>query len=577
MTERARAEAALLASLGPSRRRRTGCYLTPPALAEAMAQRLAPLLASGRPGRRRLVLDPAAGTGRLLAAVASAVPVPAPRLVGVELQPEVAAVARDLQPAATVHVADGLALLAPGPRAAVLGSAHAEVDAVIANPPYLGEKGNAEVFRALRAAVPEWGPLMAPRQDLQQLFVLLALRLLRPGGELVFLMNGYWLTSDAGAALREALDRDADLLELVDFGATRLFDDAPGQHGLLLHARRRRPATIRGLEDTVFSHVLAPEAELPELCRQLAHGGPAVARTRGSIATSGARGRWYFPAATRVPSGDTPGDRPNDGPDDGIDARLARLERAGVPLGELFETHQGVVSGADRVTASNAEHLGDAARVGEGVFVLGDDEIEALGFSAEERAHLRRVVRGRQITPFAVAPAEAWIIYATDELPIERLPRLHRHLARFEPLLRRRRECQTGTMPWFRLHWPRSPRLFDRPRLITPRRATTPRFALALPGHCEQSDLALITDPGDDEARLGALLVVLNSGVVADWCRHRGKQKGAMREFFGRSLEEIPLPAAVRDDPAAFAALAAFADGSDRERAEAEVRALYGR
>jgi adenine-specific DNA-methyltransferase len=570
VTEPARAEAALLAALGLTRRRRTGCYLTPPPLAETMAQRLVPLLTS-HPGHRRVVLDPAAGTGRLLAAVASAVPGPAPRLVGVELQPEVAALAQALHPAATVHTGDGLALLAPGPRAALFGGADAQVDAVIANPPYLGEKGNAEVFRALRAAVPEWGPLMAPRQDLQQLFVLLALRLLRPGGELVFLMNGYWLTSDAGAALREALDRDADLLELVDFGATRLFEDAPGQHGLLLHARRRRQGTIPGIlpgiGDTEFSQVLAPQTELTELCRQLAHGGPAVARVRGHIATSGARGRWYFPAETRAPS------------DDNTDARLARLERAGVPLGELFATHQGVVSGADRVTASNVAHLGTAARVGEGVFVLSDDEVEALGLSDEERAHLRRVVRGRQIGPYAVAPAEAWIIYATDELPLERLPGLHRHLARFEPLLRRRRECQTGTMPWYRLHWPRSPRLFDRPRLITPRRAPTPRFALALPGHCEQSDLALITDPRDDETRLAALLVVLNSAVVADWCRHRGKQKGAMREFFGRSLEEIPLPAAARDDPAAFAALAAFADGRhrDRERAESLVRALYDR
>jgi hypothetical protein len=96
---------------------------------------------------------------------------------------------------------------------------------------------------------------------------------------------------------------------------------------------------------------------------------------------------------------------------------------------------------------------------------------------------------------------------------------------------------------------------------------------MGLAGHCEQSDIALITCPSDDARRLTGLAVLLNSAPVALWCRHRGKHKGRVRELFGRALEEIPLPAGVRESPTVWYELAALAGDP---RVDEVVASLYG-
>jgi hypothetical protein len=82
----------------------------------------------------------------------------------------------------------------------------------------------------------------------------------------------------------------------------------------------------------------------------------------------------------------------------------------------------------------------------------------------------------------------------------------------------------------------------------------------------------MITVADDDVELLRALAVVLNSDLLRLWCRHRGKQKGAVREYFGRLLEEIPLPRAVTDDVAGFRELARFAEPDLARTFEANER-----
>ena len=85
----------------------------------------------------------------------------------------------------------------------------------------------------------------------------------------------------------------------------------------------------------------------------------------------------------------------------------------------------------------------------------------------------------------------------------------------------------------------------------------------------------MITSPDDRISRLAALMVVLNSDIIGLWSKYRGKQKGLVREFFGRALEEIPIPVAVLEQPRAFEELACYAQGNDREEANRMVAELF--
>jgi adenine-specific DNA-methyltransferase len=570
-------DASLLTALAPEQRRRLGCYFTPMPLAELMAEWVLEARSDGGEGVRDAYIDPAAGSGRLLQAVGQRLREPpgargsvgtelAERLVGIERVPELArytnrrlrdslGLSRDV-----CHVDDALALFRASVRRQRLG--RASFEGVVANPPYVREKSHKALFRAVLEREPAWAEHFRPRQDLQRLFLILGLELLAPAGHLVYLVNPYWLHSDGAQALRERVRRRARVACMVDFGELRIFPDAVGQHNLLIHLVDHRGSGPDTAEPTLYVRVRGmPEGGLRRLCellRRLRRGEPVArrhleARWEREPPPRGRRGRWHWPSKN--------------------DALLAQMEDTEVVLGDLFETHQGVVSGADKVTRRHLSHLADDVSLGQGIFVLRRDEVDALDLNAFERALVRPLYRARHIRALAIEPAERAILYLYRGVEASRCPNLLAHLARFRPILERRRECRQGTIPWYELHWPRAPSLFDRPRLVTPRRSQAPRFAMGLAGHCEQSDIALITCPSDDARRLTGLAVLLNSAPVALWCRHRGKHKGRVRELFGRALEEIPLPAGVRESPTVWYELAALAGDP---RVDEVVASLYG-
>lgn len=499
-----------------------------------------------------LVFDPAAGSGRLLAA-ALGESRGSIRLRGVELQPALASLANQQLGPGAVSVGDGLGLLEAAARRRLLGVE--SVDCVIANPPYVREKSNRAAFEAVRAD-PAWDRWVRPRQDLQQLFLHLALDVLRPGGQLVFLTTNYWLTTDAAQPLRSRIHSAYNVLRMVDFGGLTLFPAAPGHHSLLIHLERdgKRPGrpgryqTIRqspGL-DGMSCALLAESDRDPHW---------DVEDRRGAIRRSGATSRWYFP-----------------GPHD---AELARLEAGALRLGAVFQTHQGIVSGADRVSRRNAQHIEDPPPFGAGIFLLSGAERDRLSLNDAEQGLVRQVLRGGEIAPFTASPGDTYVLMLDRETTLRGRPQLLRHLNRFRPLLERRREVRLGLIPWFQLHWPRATGLFDRPRIVTPRRAPSPRFAMAPSGSCEQSDVAMITDPADDRDMLRALLTVLNSPTVARWCAARGRHKGPIREYFGSALEDIPIPHTASDDPARFKRLGVFAEEGPSDRAWTAVDAQF--
>jgi methylase of polypeptide subunit release factors len=211
-----------------------------------------------RAARARLralrALDPACGAGaflvglleeivRLGRALGTASPegaaarVVSENLFGVDVDPHAVAVTRRRLAAAVsgahpaLAVGDALRLdwprvfpsLAQFPTGGhgTRGAAQAGFDLVIGNPPYLrqeridrqGRLGPGTKRATWEAARRRWGRDLgiSKRADLYVYFFLEALRLLRPGGGLVFLTSHAWLDLDYGAALRAFLLEEADL------------------------------------------------------------------------------------------------------------------------------------------------------------------------------------------------------------------------------------------------------------------------------------------------------------------------------------------------------------------------------
>ena len=337
------------ATFAPRRRRQDGIYYTPERWADRLATALEWLPEHEEGGERPIVVDLSAGGGALLTAALRA----RPDLVayGVEIHATAALGAAmelvrtrgdDRRAEDRVIVGDGLALghLPEG-----------RVAAVLANPPYLGEKGNRRRFKAIKRAHPHLKRWCTARLDLHYLFLHRALDLLAPGGLLVALTSAYWLRASGASALRGDLLKRAHPQLFVQHSGRRLFADAPGHDSLFMVARRRGVGAAPSGE----ARALRIEAT-QEALSEAASGSLVRAYERARPCEGGLSAKGFLiqvgPEALHATC-----------------AERARCQR----LDALFGDRQGFVSGADRVTRAHLKRLGalSQARLGEGLFLFG--------------------------------------------------------------------------------------------------------------------------------------------------------------------------------------------------------------
>jgi N-6 DNA Methylase len=231
------------AVLDPARRRRRGAFYTPPAVAaELAAATLAGL------GPDASVWDPAVGGGSLLLAAArelisagaDAAAVVSSQLGGVDtdaLAVDVAVTALGVLAggnATRVGVGDGLAVTLSG------------WDAVVANPPFLGQlKSDTARSReeAARLGI-RFGTAASGYADEAGLFLLASLDCVRDEGVVGFVLPAALIATRDGAAIREAVGAATTLVRL--WSPSRSGQDFDAGVRVVLAVARKRPPVGSG-------------------------------------------------------------------------------------------------------------------------------------------------------------------------------------------------------------------------------------------------------------------------------------------------------------------------------------------
>jgi adenine-specific DNA-methyltransferase len=413
--------------------------------------------------------------------------------------------------------------------------------AVLGNPPYLREKGHRDVFRDLKERHGHLAPYFCARMDLQYLFFHRSASFVRPAGRLIFVTSAYWLSATNARNLRRDLAErlQPELLLRVETGG--IFADAPGQHTLLSVFRRPENAG-RGGVTRAISLEREPADWSAVVDKAMVEQASLLHEPRDDIFEHDSAG---FGAEVWSPF---------------ADARTVRwgerLGEKGTRVAELLLDRQGFVSGADRFTARHRkiyEAEGASAdeipRKGAPIFLF-----ERSGDVPESLARLgstviRPVLRASKLRPNEIyfrPPGDDVALYLDGELAPEQESVLAEHLGRFRPVLERRREVQSGIMPWYRLHWPRDRAEQTGPKLVVPRRAARPCFALDLSAGAISSDCTYLVlgDSSSDHPLVDLifLMVALNSPVTERYLRHFGKTKGRQLEFYSEPLRSLPLP-----------------------------------
>ncbi|HPA27471.1 MAG TPA: Eco57I restriction-modification methylase domain-containing protein [Acidobacteriota bacterium] len=419
-------------------------------------------------------------------------------------------------------------------------------DVVIGNPPYVGEKGNKEMFRMISSS--PWGTRYYKRKmDLFYFFFHLALDLLKNQGSAIFITTSYWITADGAIQLRTDLRKRATLLQLLNFGELKLFENAQGQHNMITHLAKscskikaQTMVTIRDKESSpeVLRSILTgidPETTYHTLEQQHLYKGEEC---------------HIRLAPTSLELGLT----------STVSFDFEKMDAASNQLAFYAQSvFRGVETGCDIVrrdlvdTAIEKNLITPAQSrnfiLGTGIYVLSEKEYGELNLTAiEKKDCVKPFYKNSEIMRYYTPQSNRrFLLYVDSRIDINHYPNIKRHLERFRPLLAAREQAVTESHNWFWIRGSKRESYFYRKdTIVVPYRAESSRFSACNQDIFGAGDVYYITLK-KQYSNL-ALLGYLNSSLVFYHLLNRGKRKGRIIEYYKNPLEKIPIHKGLLDD-----------------------------
>jgi hypothetical protein len=312
-----------------------------------------------------------------------------------------------------------------------------------------------------------------------------------------FITSNKWYRSAYGTKLREWLNKNTRVLQLIDFGDAPVFTAI--SYPTIVILQRVGEADSASLHQVrAFNWKPGPPVEA---------FGDVVERDSFTIPQSSLRSDgWQLESP-------------------GVLQLLDKLRRAGKPLGEYVNGrfYRGVTTG-----------LNDA-------FIVDTEQRERLIAEDETSTEvLKPFLRGRDVKRWSVEPSGLWLIFTRRGIDIKRYPAILQHLRKYEKRLTP--GIQGGRKPgqykWYEIqdsteYW----KEFEKPKIIYPDIAQGSEFACDREKYFLGNTLYLL--PTEENWLLG----LLNSKLVFWFYTKVSSQiRGGFVRFIAEYVAQIPVP-----------------------------------
>jgi adenine-specific DNA-methyltransferase len=387
-------------------------------------------------------------------------------------------------------------------------------DAVICNPPYVGEKGHKEMFREIRNS--GLRDFYQGKMDLFYFFFHLALDHTNEKGIITFITTNYFPTALGARNLRNDLKARSSVLEIVNFNELRIFESALGQHNMITILEKGH-REVKAIFNIVTANGLVKHQDLDPVLHKT-EGDPGIFVYAQNEVFDGPESYIRFPTSE-------------------LDSILSEMAKSSHRLIDICNVNQGLVSGADRFSDSHrAKYPKIRADKSEGIFQV--SLAEAVEFPKIN--HLKPFFKNSDIRNWIVnTEASSKILFLQrDSDPTEfELA----HLKKFKPILETRRGVNKDTFPWWALYWPRKLEMYEGVKIVCPQRSSYNKFSFSEGSWFAASDVFFITAK-TDTTPMKAILGLIKSRLYFVWLYNRGKRKGEALELVQNPLTEIPIP-----------------------------------
>jgi adenine-specific DNA-methyltransferase len=385
-------------------------------------------------------------------------------------------------------------------------------DVVIGNPPYIKEYTYRKAFDCIRIL-----PYYQGKMDIWYFFACLALDQLRTKhGVLTFIATNNWVTNAGASILRNKIVSSARISQLLDFGEYKIFENADIQTMILVcrpdSTGSRYFFDLRSLRGSSPSYLDVID---------LLNKAPNAAV------------EYLTPEFDRA----TFRNKPFTFSNDTNNALLEKIaQRRNFLLDGDKEVAQGLVAPQDSVNKASQKNLGDEFDIGDGIFVLTQEEKDAIGFTEYELALIRPFYTTTELGKhYGDCRNRFWVIYTDssfkDPNKIRPYPNIKRHLDQF-------REVITSHNWPYGLHRARDCKFFRGEKIVSVRKCAEPQFSYTdFDCYVSQTFNVIKTSRANSKYLVG----LLNSALIAFWLKHQGKMQGHQYQVDKEPLLNIPI------------------------------------
>jgi len=398
-------------------------------------------------------------------------------------------------------------------------------DIVIANPPYVGEKGHKEIFREITNS--EFGrKYYNAKMDIFYFFFHKSIDISKNTGIISFITTNYYITATGAKKLRLDFKNRTMIKKIINFNELRIFDSAKGQHNMI----------------TILSK------------NQLGLIGKTCITKRGGVANSNILNKIQLWADSETNYYLVKQENLYEGKDNYIrisgvnilannpkDQILNKVKMSGYLLGNICNINSGCDITISKITKKHLDKFSGNFKYGDGVFVLNPKEINELNLTTDEINIIENFIKNSNIYPFKINLSKDKLIYLRWEDNIDNYPHIKNHLNKFKDILVDQADRYNEDYPWFALHRPRNQDIFEsKQKILVPYRNRKNIFGYSEESVYSSRDVFFITK-NDKNCDLKYLLSILNSNLFYLWLYEKGKRKGEILELYHRPLSEIPI------------------------------------
>jgi hypothetical protein len=401
-------------------------------------------------------------------------------------------------------------------------------DIVIANPPYIGVKGNHTIFDEIKKS--KFSAYLKGRSELFYFFILLGIKLGKHHSVNAFITTNYFITASDADILRKSLKEETTLLKLLNFNEMKLFPSAQGQHNMVTIFKKGidKDYLVKSL---ITKYKGFPKENVLSNIFDFTDSNTDYFINRHSDMFEGEK------CYIRI-GGKTSGSLL-------LKSVFNAIMNTEYTLGDICFVRQGLRTGIDKLTDSHIQKYDANLIKGGGVFILSEAELLAKGIDKNDKL-IRPLFKNSAVGKYYCnTNTDKFLIYLDNTISLNELKSEHtsiyNHLLNYKSLIRNiRNQNNENSDRWYILDRPREEWIFEGEKIVAPQRSRTNAFGFNDVSWYSSADVYYIKKKSPD-FNLKYILALLNSKLFFTWLFYKGKRKGDMLELYQQPLSEIPI------------------------------------